>query len=179
VEAYLKDNGVPYDVAAAVLPVAWAEPGAALQRARAISELRGNQTFERLVTGVKRVANILPRERRQVGSPWADVRRAFAADGARSFDAARFEDSAETSLLEAVAKGLDRIEAAEKRGEMGGVLKTLSELADPIDHYFDRVLVNASDPAVREARLGFLAEIYRLFGRYADFQAIVEQGPAT
>ena len=179
VEAFLKDNGVPYDVAAAVLAVSWTEPGVALARARAISGLRGNRTFERLVSGVKRVANILPRDRRRVGSAWAAVRGGFGDDGARSFDPALFQDDAETALLEAVRDGLGRIEAAEAKGEIAGVLKSLSLLADPIDHYFDRVLVNAPDPALRESRVAFLAAIYSLFGRYADFQAIVEEGPAA
>ncbi len=178
VEAFLKDNGVAYDVAAAVLPVSWTRPGVALERARAISALRGDPAFERLVTGVRRVGNILPRERRRLGAGWDDVRRDLAGDGERAFDAARFEDPAETDLLDAVREALDRMEPAEKRGDVASVLKSLSALADPIDRYFDKVLVNAPDPAVREARLGFLAVTYSLFGRYADFQAIVEQGSA-
>jgi glycyl-tRNA synthetase beta chain len=52
----------------------------------------------------------------------------------------------------------------------------LALLADPIDAYFDAVLVNAEDRAVRENRISFLGEVFGLFGRYADFQAIVEQG---
>jgi glycyl-tRNA synthetase beta chain len=177
VEAFLKDNGVAYDVAAAVLPVWWAQPGVALVRARAITALRGDPAFERLVTGVKRVGNILPRERRRLGASWDEVRRNLTGDGASAFDASRFEDPAETGLLEAVREGLGRMEAAEARGDVPSVLKSLSRLADPIDRYFDKVLVNAPDPGVREARLGFLAVIYSLFGRYAEFQAIVEQGP--
>ncbi|MDH5627588.1 MAG: hypothetical protein OEY69_04770, partial [Candidatus Krumholzibacteria bacterium] len=147
-----------------------------LERARAISALRGDPAFERLVTGVKRVGNILPRERRRLGAGWDDVRRDLAGEGGRAFDAARFEDPAETDLLDAVRAALDRMEPAEKRGDVASVLKSLSGLADPIDRYFDKVLVNAPDPALREARLGFLAVTYSLFGRYADFQAIVEQG---
>lgn len=176
VEAFLKDNGVPYDVAAAVLPVSWAEPGVALVRARAISGLRGDRTFERLVTGVKRVANILPRDRRRVGGTWTEVRNTFGPGAGGTFDPARFEDEAETALLAAVKDGLGRIETLEGKGDTAGILKSLSRLADPIDRYFDRVLVNAPDPAVRETRLAFLAAIYCLFGRYADFQAIVEEG---
>jgi glycyl-tRNA synthetase beta chain len=56
------------------------------------------------------------------------------------------------------------------------VLSTLSGLAAPIDAYFDRVLVNSTDPAVRDNRLAFLAATYALFGRFADFQRLVESG---
>lgn len=114
-----------------------------------------------------------------MGSAWAAVRGGFGDDGARSFDPALFQDDAETALLQAVRNGLGLIEAAEAKGEIAGVLRSLSLLADPIDHYFDRVLVNAPDPALRESRVAFLAAIYSLFGRYADFQAIVEEGPAA
>ncbi len=179
VDAFLKDAGVPYDAAAAVLPVSWAEPGAALVRARAIGALRGNRTFERLITGVKRVANILPKERRRIGTPWAEVRSGFEGGAGCPFDPSRFEDAAEHGLLEAARGSLDRIEAAEQRGDLDRVLQSLSRLADPIDHYFDRVLVNAPDAAVREARLAFLASVYGLFARYADFQAIVEERPGS
>ncbi len=179
VDGYLRDNGVAYDVAASVLPVSWTRPGVALSRARAIGQLRGDRVFERLITGVKRVANILQKERRRLGSDWNEIRQGLGGSGTVRFDPARFEDPAESALLQAVRDDLDRIEAAEKRGDVTGVLKSLSLLADPIDAYFDRVLVNAPDPAVREARHGLLTAIYALFGRYADFQAIVEQGTDT
>ena len=40
----------------------------------------------------------------------------------------------------------------------------------------DHVLVNSSDTAVRDNRISFLAAAYALFGRFADFQRLVESG---
>lgn len=177
VEAYLKDNDVPYDVAAAVIAVAWVEPGVALARARALAAMRGDRVFERLITGVKRVGNILPKERRRLATPWDAVTRAFeGATGARAFDATRFVDPAEHRLLDAVRRSVGEIPKLEEKSPFRGVLEALSRLADPIDAYFDAVLVNADDAGVRENRISFLGEVFGLFGRYADFQAIVEQG---
>jgi glycyl-tRNA synthetase beta subunit len=51
VEAYLKDAGIPYDVADAVLVVAWDRPGVAMARARDLVRLRGDARFERLHHG--------------------------------------------------------------------------------------------------------------------------------
>ena len=179
VENFLKESGVPYDIAAAVIAVAWDEPGVALARARALAAMRGDRAFERLITGVKRVGNILPKDRRRLALPWDAVAVAFA-DAARapSFDPARFSDPAEQQLLDAVRQSVRDIPRLEAQSPFRDVLESLSSLADPIDAYFDSVLVNAEDRAVRDNRIGFLGEVFGLFGRYADFQAIVEQGKA-
>ena len=170
-------GGVPYDVAAAVISLAWQEPGVALARARAIANARGDRAFERLVTGVKRVGNILPKERRRLATPWESLARVFAAENAGApFDPARFEAPAEHALLDAVRRSVREIPKLEEKSSFEGVLAALSHLAGPIDAYFDAVLVNADDPKVRENRISFLAEVFALFGRYADFQALVEPG---
>lgn len=177
VGAFLKESGVAYDVADAVLAVAWPEPGVALARAHALARLRGDRAFERLITGVKRVANILPKERRRLASTWESVAGSLGDPPSRpSFDPARFQDPAEHGLWDAVKGSVREIPKLEDKSSFGAVLGALSRLADPIDTYFDAVLVNAEDRAVRENRISFLAEIFALFGRYADFQAIVEQG---
>jgi glycyl-tRNA synthetase beta chain len=179
VEAYLKDSGVPYDVAAAVIAVAWEEPGIALARARALAAMRGDRAFERLITGVKRVGNILPKERRRLATPWDSVARAFGDANAAGFDPARFLDPAEQQLFDAVRHSVRELPALEEKPPFRPVLEALSRLADPIDTYFDKVLVNADDQVVRENRISFLGEVFGLFGRYADFQAIVEQGRSS
>jgi glycyl-tRNA synthetase beta chain len=104
------------------------------------------------------------------------VARAFVATGSGApFDPSRFEDPAENALLDAVRRSIRDIPKLEEESSSEGVLSVLSTLAEPIDAYFDAVLVNAEDPGVRENRISFLAEVFGLFGRYADFQAIVEQ----
>ena len=55
VATYLKEQGVAYDAVDAVSAVAWERPGAALVQARAIEGMRGDDDFELLITGVKRV----------------------------------------------------------------------------------------------------------------------------
>jgi len=177
VDAYLKELGIPYDVAEAVLPVTWERPGVAAARARDLVRLRGDASFERLVTGVKRVGNILPRERRRTGAAWDEVRSAFGGEGA--FSPNRFEDPAEHALLDALRTTLGRIDGNEEAHPFAQVLADLSGLAAPIDAYFDKVLVNSPDPAVRDNRLAFLAATYTLFGRYADFQRLIESGPSS
>jgi glycyl-tRNA synthetase beta chain len=176
VEAYLADEDVPYDVAAAVLAVAWDRPGMALSRARDLARLRADAAFDRLVTGVKRVGNILPKERRRTGVPWSDVCSALS-DG-DAFDPARFEDPAEHALLDALRRTIRELGGGDDERPFECVLGSLAGLAAPIDDYFDHVLVNSDDPAVRDNRLAFLSAVYSLFGRFADFQRLVERGSA-
>ncbi len=178
VEAFLRENAVPFDVAAAVMSAGWAQPAVALYRARAIAALRGDPRFERLVTGVRRVGNILAKEERRLGVSLEDIRAGLAGTGELgSFSEERFQDPVEADVLARTRSTLDEVGEAEARADAGAVLRALSRLADPIDAYFERVLVNCNDPAVRANRHGLLAAVYTLFGRYADFLAIVEQGP--
>jgi glycyl-tRNA synthetase beta chain len=172
VEAHLKDAGIPYDVADAVLAVTWSQPGVAMARARDLVRLRGDAVFERLITGVKRVGNILPKERRRTGVEWGEIRRSLGEPS--GFTPERFEDPAEHALLEALQKTVHDLDARHGTESFPHVLSSLSRLAGPIDSYFDRVLVNSPDAAVRDNRLAFLAAAYQLFGRFADFQRLVE-----
>lgn len=179
-EFFLKERGVAYDVVAAVSRVAWMRPGVALERALGIAHLRGDDTFERLITGVKRVGNILGKERRTFGAGWDQLRSAFGPDRALTpalrYDPAFFAEKPEHELYEAVKRAAEALVEHDSRRDFPGVLGVLSSLADPIDSYFDRVLVNCEDPALRENRHNFLAGVFALFARYADFLCIVEDG---
>jgi glycyl-tRNA synthetase beta chain len=172
VEAYLKDGDIPYDVADAVLAVAWDRPRVAMARAHDLVRLRGDARFERLVTGVKRVGNILPKERRRTGVEWNEVKTLLTEPS--TFTATRFQDPAEHALLGALQAMVQEIDTARDTRPFAQLLTSLSGLATPIDAYFDKVLVNSEDPAVRDNRLAFLAATYSLFGRFADFQKLVE-----
>jgi tetrameric-type glycyl-tRNA synthetase beta subunit len=175
VEAYLKDAGIPYDVADAVLAVAWPRPDVAMARATDLVRLRGDARFERLITGVKRVGNILPKDRRRTGAEWSDVKTHLTEPS--TFSASRFQDPAEHALLGALQAMVKELDTAREASPFAQVLTSLSGLATPIDTYFDKVLVNSEDAAVRDNRLAFLAATYSLFGRFADFQKLVESTP--
>ncbi len=179
-EGYLREHNVPYDVANAVVPVSWTRPGQALRRGQEIARLRGDIVFERLITGVKRVGNILPVEERILGEDWASIARAVIDGGELrpgvSYSRDSFEDEEERRLDAALREALPALESAEDGQRFREVLERLSGLADPIDQYFDGVLVNCEDRALRDNRIRFLSVVYALFGRYADFSRIVDEG---
>ncbi len=146
-----------------------------------MERLRGDRAFELLITGAKRVGNILPREMKTygavVGRARGDVAPGRDSAAARApFDPERFEDDEERSLLAAIREAVPRIRTAEADSDYAVVFATLSKLGPAIDRYFDHVLVNSPDPLVRTNRQRFLAAVFALFSKYADFSHIVEQG---
>jgi glycyl-tRNA synthetase beta chain len=114
------------------------------------------------------------------GASWDSIQKAFAHpdDGSENtaYSTVLFVESAEHHLYEAVVDVLPRLIEFDGQHDCRSVLLTLSLLATPIDEYFDRVLVNCEDIKVRDNRHRFLASIFGLFSRYADYSCIVEQG---
>ncbi|MCK4775591.1 MAG: glycine--tRNA ligase subunit beta, partial [Candidatus Krumholzibacteria bacterium] len=178
-ETFLKERGIVYDVVSAVSSVSWMRPGVALTRAREIARMRGDEAFERLITGVKRVGNILSEDQRVYGASWDSIQGAFAGPGEGSdtnaYSTALFAEPAEQKLYEAVIDVLPRLVDFDRQHDFRSVLLTLSRLADPIDEYFDRVLVNCDDHRIRDNRHRFLASVFAVFSRYADYSYIVEE----
>jgi glycyl-tRNA synthetase beta chain len=184
-ESFLKERGIVYDVVDAVARVSWARPGTALARSKEIARLRGDRLFERLITGVKRVGNIISQDNRLFGADWSTIQSAFGAATQETvppeslrYSAGLFEEAAETQLLEAVRSAVPEIVKLDQQGNFNGVLAKLSSLADPIDFYFDKVLVNCENPETRENRHRFLAAVFSVFSKYADFSYIVEKDDA-
>jgi glycyl-tRNA synthetase beta chain len=182
-DTFLKERGIAYDVVAAVSAVAWSRPGTALKTAHAIQSLRGDEAFERLITGVKRVGNILERPMRRTGADWNALQEAFFGSGALAenirFSTAGFQDSTEKLLHEEIRKTIPHMLKFEEKSDVVAILKTLSTLGGSIDAYFDGVLVNCDDLTLRTNRHHFLSAVFALFSRYADFSNIVEETRLT
>jgi glycyl-tRNA synthetase beta chain len=179
-ETFLKDKGIAPDAVAAVGAVAWQTPGVALRRAKAMERLRGDRAFELLITGAKRVGNILQRDTKTYGASWETLEetwlRGGTPPGGAPFDPERFEDEEEKELHAAIRDALPGIRTAEADSDYAAVFSHLAKLGPVIDRYFDHVLVNTADPLVRTNRHRFLAAVFALFSKYADFSHIVEQG---
>jgi glycyl-tRNA synthetase beta chain len=182
-EAFLTDRKFSYDIVRAVSRVAWPEPARAVQRCRGFKAIRGDDAFERLIIGVKRVGNILGPDKKIYGAGWDSLERALSGSeslaGDIRFSAEAFTEPMERQLLEAVRQRLAEVMENDRDDDFLGVLKTLASLGPVIDDYFDAVLVNCEDTAVRANRFNFLAATFALFSRYADFSLIVEINPPT
>ncbi|MBI4721193.1 MAG: glycine--tRNA ligase subunit beta [Chitinivibrionia bacterium] len=179
-EGFIRERGAAYDVVNAVIQVSWAEPSICIERCLEIQKRRKSKPFELLITGVKRVGNILPKDRRLCGLPWDRLDAAFegreSVPEGMAFSPDLFEAEVEHRLLREAKAKLPELRRFEQSLDFNGVLNVLSSLGPVIDGYFDTVLVNCDREAVRENRINFLAGLFALFSRYADFSLIVEEG---
>jgi glycyl-tRNA synthetase len=150
-EQALLDAGHPVNVVRAVLPHA-ATPAHAEQAAGDLEKLLGDERFQRLATALQRVLRIVP------------------AQTAAGYDPAAFTDPAEGRLHDTFTQ----VKAALGEGPVSLPEFTAEALplAEPIDEYFDEVLVMAKDPALRANRLGLLAAIRDVVADIVDWREV-------
>ncbi|MCG6113770.1 MAG: glycine--tRNA ligase subunit beta [Mesorhizobium sp.] len=113
-----------------------------------------------LLAGTKRAANILAAEEKKGTAIAAAV------------DTALFKDAAETTLFEAVSEAETRAAQAIGAQDFAAAMVALAALREPVDRFFEDVLVNDEDEAVRANRLALLARIRAATGQVADFSRI-------
>ena len=87
-------------------------------------------------------------------------------------EAARFAEPAEGALHQALLAVGPQAEAALAQGDYTGALKALAALKAPVDAFFDGVMVNAEDPALRANRLALLAQLHGAMNRVADLSRL-------
>jgi glycyl-tRNA synthetase beta chain len=128
------------------------------RRLRAVAEFGRRPEALSLAAANKRVANILRKQAEEAG----------ATAVGRVVDAAHFEADAERELADALASAQRETAEALGAGDYTAVLARLSQLQAPVDTFFDSVLVNADNPAVRANRLALLGQLKAQFSAIAD-----------
>ncbi|GAB2554432.1 glycine--tRNA ligase subunit beta [Rhodanobacter koreensis] len=128
------------------------------RRLRAVAEFGRRPEAISLAAANKRVANILRKQAEETGAPVIG----------RAVDPAHFEADAERELADALSTAQRETAGALSAGDYTAVLARLSQLQAPVDTFFDSVLVNADDPAVRANRLALLGQLKAQFGAIAD-----------
>jgi len=147
-------RGFRYDEVNAVLKAGCEDLVDVERRLTAIHEVRPTENFEPLAASFKRIANIL----RQAG---------FTGGG--PVDAALLEPGPEAALYEHFQRV--RAEVASSSDPLGA-LKAIAALRPSVDLFFDKVLVNAPDEALRRNRLALLSSLLTEFSAIADFSEI-------
>ena len=95
------------------------------------------------------------------------------ADGALAkVNPSLLQEGPETALWRALAEGQPASDAAFVRADYIACLKGLAALKEPVDAFFESVMVNADDPALRANRLGLLAALHVAMNRVADLSKL-------
>ncbi len=82
------------------------------------------------------------------------------------------QEAAEKALAEAVAVVAPKADAAFAAGDYTASLQALAALKAPVDAFFEGVMVNAEDPALKANRLGLLATLHQAMNRVADLSKL-------
>lgn len=82
------------------------------------------------------------------------------------------QEAAEKSLADALKTVAPKAEAAFAAGDYAASLQALAALKAPVDAFFDGVMVNAEDPALRANRLGLLATLHQAMNKVADLSRL-------
>ena len=154
--AWYQDEGIAVDVIQAVLARRPTRPADFDARVRAVSHFRTLDSAEALAAANKRVSNILA--------------KADAAIGEINLTAC--VEPAEKALAEAVLALRTEVQPLIAQGDYTTVLDKLANLRAPVDSFFDNVMVNAEDPALRQNRLAILNTLQGLFLQVADISVL-------
>jgi glycyl-tRNA synthetase beta chain len=142
------------DAVLALKPTRLAEVPRRLAAVRAFAALPEAAS---LAAANKRVGNILKKSE---------------AGGAAAVNTALLGEPAEAALYEALQAVAPKADAAFAAGDYTASLQALAALKAPVDAFFDHVMVNADDPALRANRLALLAQLHAAMNRVADLSRL-------
>lgn len=181
---YLRDQGQRHDVIDAVIAQGGDDLLAISQRVEALGAFLSNADGENLVQGYKRAANILRAEAKKNLSQSAhpdEIRD--PADGSRDAQTGSqikfgMSELGEFSAVEAatLAKALTdtrpSIDTTLSNADYPAALSSLANLREPIDAFFENVVVNSDGAGERARRLALLSAVVETFHRIADFSRL-------
>ncbi|CAN2969423.1 MULTISPECIES: glycine--tRNA ligase subunit beta [Pseudomonas] len=155
--ARYEDEGVDVSV---YLSVRALQPGSALdfdQRVQAVQAFRKLPEADALAAVNKRVSNLLSK-----------------ADnlGTAEVDPSLFADAKEFSLNSAIAKAENAVKPLIAERDYAQALARLASLREPVDAFFEAVMINADDASVRKNRYAMLARLRGLFINIADISVL-------
>lgn len=159
-KVYLRDKGARHDLIDAVISPDADDLLMVLKRVEALGGLLESEDGKNLLAGTKRAANILAAEEKK------------GTEIAAMVDLALLKEPAEISLATAIALTEDAATKALVQNDFATAMRALGKLRQPVDSFFDDVLVNDPDDATRANRLALLRRIRTVTQSVADFSKI-------
>jgi glycyl-tRNA synthetase beta chain len=159
-KVYLRDTGARHDLIDAVITPESDDLLMIVRRVEALTSFLATDAGANLLAGYKRAANILAAEEKK-GTVAGHI-----------IDATLLKEKEEVALFEALNRAGNAAGEALEREDFSAAMAALSQLREPVDLFFEKVLVNDEDQAIRLNRLALLSEIRRSVNRVADFSRI-------
>ncbi len=133
-----------------------------MRRVEALGKFLDTEDGKSLLAGAKRATNILRAEEKKDGEG------AFEA----AADPALLTEESEKALHAALSRAGEAAMVALEKPDYEAAMRAMASLRGPVDAFFDAVMVNADDPAIRKNRLALLATLRRVTRQVADFSKI-------
>jgi glycyl-tRNA synthetase beta chain len=159
----LRDQGQRHDLIDAVFALGEDDLVLITKRVEALGAFLGTEDGANLLAGYKRAANILRAEEKKGTLP-----ETLVVDGGL-IDAGGEQ---EVHLHQTLGQVRHDIEVPLEAEDFAAVMTHLAKLREPVDAFFEHVMVNDDDPAIRANRLALLADIRDTLHRVADFSLI-------
>jgi glycyl-tRNA synthetase beta chain len=159
-KVYLRDQGARHDLIDAVITPESDDLLMIVRRVEALGKFLETDDGRNLLAGTKRAANILAAEEKKGTAVAAAVEPSL------------FKEDAEKKLFDAVNQAEKKAGEAIQKEDFSGAMLALSVLREPVDSFFEQVLVNDDDLAVRANRLALLTRIRAATDQVADFSKI-------
>lgn len=158
----LREQGARHDLVDAVFGLGDQDDIVLIvRRVEALGAFLGSEDGQNLLAGYRRAANILKAEEKKTGESY---------DGA--VELGRLVEAEEVALFKAIAATKPAVRVALDNENFDSAMRSLSTLRAPVDAFFEKIHVNAPDPALRINRLRILNEIRDACHQVADFSKI-------
>ncbi|MGM0768292.1 MAG: glycine--tRNA ligase subunit beta [Pseudomonadota bacterium] len=156
--AHYDEQGISAEVYLAVHARRPTKPLDFDRRVKAVEAFRQLPEALALAGANKRVSNILTK---QGGDTVGET-----------VDKNLLQDQAEQALAEHISQQADKVLPLFEQGDYAAALTSLASLREPVDNFFDDVMVMAEDEAIRNNRLAMLNQLRNLFLRVADISLL-------
>jgi glycyl-tRNA synthetase beta chain len=152
----LEKQGFKYDEIDAVMAIPHSKLIDTANRAKALQKTRNNSEFQKVASSFKRINNILAKNKAQ-----SEIKEQL------------LKENAEVNLFNALNGLKDEVKLLISNKNYTKTLAKISEIADTVDNFFDKVLVMDKDEAIKNNRLALLNKLKEQFLKVADFSKLV------
>jgi glycyl-tRNA synthetase beta chain len=157
--SYFQERGYTANEVEAVLSVSQAAISLIPKQLEAVRAFSALPESASLAAANKRIANIL-RQAEKKGEKCSDA------------DISVLKEPAEISLFDALQAASRSAKPLFDSGDFAGYLKTFASLKNPVDSFFDAVMVMDDDKRLRENRLALLTDMRKAMNRFADISKL-------